>query len=33
MKLVKVKESFYKLCKNNKVNDELMLNEDGRPCV
>ncbi|NLZ81337.1 MAG: hypothetical protein GX913_05990 [Clostridiales bacterium] len=33
MNLVKVKQSFYKLCEQNKVNDELMLNEDGRPCV
>lgn len=33
MKLVKVKQSFYTICVKNKVNDELMLNEDGRPCV
>lgn len=33
MKLVKVRQSFYTLCKVNAVDEELMLNEDGRPCV
>jgi len=33
MKLVKVKESFYELCKNNGCDSELMFNEQGRPCV
>lgn len=31
--LVKVKESFYNLCKQNSVDEELLFNECGRPCV
>lgn len=33
MKLVKVSNEFFTLCKNNNVNKELMFNEDGRPSV
>lgn len=33
MKLVKVKQDFYNLCTKNKVANELMFNEFGRPCV
>lgn len=33
MKLVKVKDSFYKLCKKYNVDKELLQNENGRPCV
>lgn len=33
IKLVKVKSSFYDLCKQNAVNEELLFNEKGRPCV
>lgn len=33
MKLVKVKDELYILCEDNGVNEELMLNEAGRPCV
>jgi len=33
MNLVKVKQSFYSLCEKNGINEELMLNEKGRPCV
>lgn len=31
--LVKVKESFYNLCSQNSVDEELLFNECGRPCV
>lgn len=33
MNLIKVKQSFYDLCKQYHVHDELLFNEDGRPCV
>ncbi|MCM1090005.1 MAG: hypothetical protein NC092_00395 [Butyrivibrio sp.] len=33
MKLVKVKQSFYDLIMENHVDDEIMFNEFGRPCV
>lgn len=33
MKLVKVKDSFFDLCKANNCADELLFNEDGRPGV
>ena len=33
IKLVKVKQSFYDLCNENNVADELLFNECGRPCV
>ena len=33
MKLVKVKDSFYELCRNAGCDDELLFNKDGRPCV
>lgn len=33
MNLVKAKDEFYILCEDNGVNEELMLNEAGRPCV
>lgn len=31
--LVKVKSSFYQLCKQYGVDNELLFNENGRPCV
>ena len=33
MKLVKVKQKFYDLCRENNVENELLFNEKGRPCV
>lgn len=33
MRLVKVKKSFYQLCQNHGVDNELLFNERGRPCV
>ena len=33
MKLVKVKQSFYDLIRKNHVDEEIMFNEFGRPCV
>lgn len=33
MKLVKVSQSFYELIKKNHVEEEIMFNEQGRPCV
>lgn len=33
MKLVKVKQSFYDLIAENHVENEIMFNEAGRPCV
>lgn len=33
MKLVKVKQEFYELCKKNNVAGQLMKTKDGRPCV
>lgn len=33
MRLVKVKHQFYDLCKTNNVENELLFNERGRPCV
>ena len=31
--LVKVKQDFYDLCRRNSVDEELLFNESGRPCV
>jgi len=31
--LVKIKQEFYDLCAQHGVADELMFNENGRPCV
>lgn len=33
MRLVKVKQSFYNLIKKNHVDEEILFNECGRPCV
>lgn len=33
MRLVKVKQSFYDLIKKNHVDEEILYNECGRPCV
>jgi hypothetical protein len=33
MKLVKVNNEFYKKCMNKGTTEELMFNEQGRPCV
>lgn len=33
MKLVKVNNEFYKMCRENGTTEELMFNEKGRPCV
>lgn len=33
IKLVKVKQSFYELCKEHGVANELLFNQGGRPCV
>lgn len=33
MKLVKVSKNFYELLKIHKLDDQLMYNEQGRPCV
>lgn len=33
MKLIKVKQTFYDLCKQHGVDEELLFNENGRPCV
>jgi hypothetical protein len=33
MRLVKVKKSFYELCKVNNLDNEMLFNQDGRPCV
>ena len=33
MILVKVKQEFYNLCVKHNVAEELLFNEDGRPCV
>lgn len=33
MKLVKVSDEFFNLCKKHNVSDELLYNEDGRPSV
>lgn len=33
IKLVKVRQEFYDLCKKYSVHDELLFNENGRPCV
>lgn len=33
MKLVKVKKQFFDLCRQNNVDEELLENKDGRPCV
>lgn len=33
IKLVKVKQTFYDFCKENSVDEELLFNEKGRPCV
>ena len=33
MRLVKVKQSFYELIKKNHVDEEILFNECGRPCV
>ena len=33
MRLVKVNNEFYKKCTQNNTTEELMFNEQGRPCV
>lgn len=33
LNLVKVKQSFIRLCKDNNVGEEIMLSQVGRPCV
>lgn len=33
MRLVKVNQAFYELCKENGVDGELLQDKDGRPCV
>lgn len=33
IRLVKVKQEFYSLCQEHNVDEELLFNEAGRPCV
>lgn len=33
MRLVKVKQSFYDLIRENHVDEEILFNECGRPCI
>lgn len=33
MEIVKVKQSYYDLLESNHLNDEILINKDGRPCV
>lgn len=33
MRLVKVKQSFYELIKKNHVDEEIVFNECGSPCI